>query len=193
MLKKYAAPEGLRIGLALGAGGARGFAHIPVLEALDELGVTPVVVSGASIGAVMGAGYCAGMSGTEIRSYVEDLFKRGSDVIGRLWKVRPRTARELFASGGWSFSQLDAERVLEAFLPEQIPRDFSALKIPLKIVASDFYGWRETVLEEGDLRKAHRRIGGNSGAVSPGAPRGSRDGRRHHIQPGSVRSRRAPY
>jgi NTE family protein len=151
---KHAPPEGLRVGLALGAGGARGYAHIPVLEAFDELGIKPVVISGASIGSIMGAGYAAGMSGAEIRGYINDLFRRGSDVLGRLWKVRPRTARELFATGGWSFSQLDAERVLEAFLPDSIPREFSDLKIPLKIVACDFYGWRETVLEEGDLRKA---------------------------------------
>ena len=149
---KHAPPDGLRVGLALGAGGARGFAHVPVLEAFDELGIKPVVVSGASIGSIMGAGYCAGMSGAEIRAYINDLFRRSSDVLGRLWKLRPRTARELFASG--AIGQFDAERVLEAFLPDLIPRDFADLKIPLKIVACDFYGWRETVLEEGNLRKA---------------------------------------
>jgi NTE family protein len=152
---KHTPPEGLRVGLALGAGGARGYAHIPVLEALDELGIKPVVISGASIGSIIGAGYSAGMSGAEIRTYIHDLFRRGSDVLGRLWKIRPRTtARELFASGAWSIGQFDAERVLENFLPDAIPRDFADLQIPLKIVACDFYGWRETVLEEGDLRKA---------------------------------------
>ena len=46
-----------RIGIALGAGGAKGIAHIPMLEALDELGVRPHRISGSSIGAVMGALY----------------------------------------------------------------------------------------------------------------------------------------
>jgi NTE family protein len=151
---KHIPKERLRIGLALGAGGARGFAHIPVLEAFDELGLKPVVVSGASIGAIVGAGYCAGMSGAEIRAYVHELFRRRSDVVARLWRTRPRTARELLAPGGLRFGQFDAERLLGAFLPDTIPADFADLEIPLKVVASDYYGWKETVLHEGNLRKA---------------------------------------
>jgi len=151
---KHAPKHELRLGLALGAGGARGFAHIPVLEALDELGVKPAVVSGASIGAVIAAGYCAGMSGAEIRAHVHETFRRGSDVVARLWRIRPRSARELFTPGALRFGQFDAERMLEAFLPESIPADFADLHIPLKVVVSDFYGWREAVLEEGHLRKA---------------------------------------
>ncbi len=151
---KHAPKSELRIGLALGAGGARGFAHIPVLEAFDELGLKPVVVSGASIGAIIGAGYCAGMSGADIRTYVHDLFRRRADVVSRLWRTRPKSAREFFTAGGVRFGQFDAERLLSAFLPEVIPSGFADLRIPLKVVASDFYGWKETVLEEGDLRKA---------------------------------------
>jgi NTE family protein len=151
---KHAPKGGLRIGLALGAGGARGFAHIPVLEAFDELGLKPAVVSGASIGAIIGAGYCAGMSGADIRAYVHELFRRRSDVVGRLWRIRPKSARELFTPGGLRFGQFDAERLLSAFLPEAIPSDFAGLEIPLKVVASDYYGWKETVLDDGDLRKA---------------------------------------
>jgi len=56
-----------RIGLALGGGGARGFAHVPVIEALDELGLKPIVIAGTSMGAVIGAGYAAGMTGVAIR------------------------------------------------------------------------------------------------------------------------------
>jgi NTE family protein len=151
---KHAPKTGPRIGLALGAGGARGFAHIPVLEAFDELGLKPVAVSGASIGAVIGAGYCAGMSGADIRDYVHELFRRRSDLVTRLWRTRPKSAREFFTAGGVRFGQFDAERLLNAFLPESIPTDFADLDIPLKVVASDFYGWKASVLEEGDLRKA---------------------------------------
>ena len=50
------------IGLALGSGGARGLAHIPMLEVFDELGIRPSIVAGASIGAIIGAPYCAGIS-----------------------------------------------------------------------------------------------------------------------------------
>ena len=43
------------VAVALGGGGARGLAHIAVLEALDELGVRPVIIAGTSIGALIGA------------------------------------------------------------------------------------------------------------------------------------------
>lgn len=43
-------------GIAFGGGGARGLAHIHVIEALDELGIKPVAIAGSSIGAIMGAG-----------------------------------------------------------------------------------------------------------------------------------------
>ena len=49
--------------LALGGGGARGLAHIAVLEALDEMGRKPVAIAGTSIGSLIGAAYAAGMSG----------------------------------------------------------------------------------------------------------------------------------
>ena len=50
---------GLRIGLALGGGAARGWAHIGVLRALDEAGIKPDVIAGTSIGAVVGGCYAA--------------------------------------------------------------------------------------------------------------------------------------
>ena len=59
------------IALALGAGGARGLAHIAVLEAFDELGIKPAVIAGASMGAVVGAAYAAGVSARQIRSHAE--------------------------------------------------------------------------------------------------------------------------
>src|SRR5262249_57031862 len=59
--------------LALGGGGARGLAHIAVLEALDDMGQKPAAIAGTSIGAVIGAAYAAGMSGREIRLFVISL------------------------------------------------------------------------------------------------------------------------
>ena len=54
--------------VAFGGGGARGLAHIHVIEALDELGIRPVAISGSSIGAIMGAGMAAGMAGRDIHA-----------------------------------------------------------------------------------------------------------------------------
>ena len=56
--------------LALGGGGARGLAHIAVIEALDEIGVKPAAIAGTSIGALIGAAYAAGMRGRDIRHHV---------------------------------------------------------------------------------------------------------------------------
>ena len=57
-----AVPGPRRIGLALGSGSARGFAHIGVLQALDEAGIAPVCVAGTSAGALVGVMHAAGMS-----------------------------------------------------------------------------------------------------------------------------------
>jgi NTE family protein len=47
-----------KIGIALGGGGAKGLAHIPILEVFEELGIRPVCVAGTSIGAILGVLYC---------------------------------------------------------------------------------------------------------------------------------------
>lgn len=53
-------PSGMKIGLALGSGSSRGWAHIGVIRALSELGVEPDIICGASIGALVGAAHVAG-------------------------------------------------------------------------------------------------------------------------------------
>ena len=58
-----------RIGLALGGGGARGLAHIAMLEAFDELGIRPSIIAGTSIGALYGAAYASGISGKDLRDH----------------------------------------------------------------------------------------------------------------------------
>ena len=62
-----------KIGLALGAGGAKGISHIAFLKALDELGLRPAVIAGASIGAVIGAFYAAGVSGAGLEQLLARL------------------------------------------------------------------------------------------------------------------------
>lgn len=141
-----------RFALALGGGGARGLAHIHVVEALDELGVKPVAIAGSSIGALMGAGMAAGISGKDIRDYSRETLSRGSEVMARLWKARPRDVSNLFT--GFRFSQFDGEAVLRAFLPKAIPDTFEELKIPLQVTATDFYGHGLAVLTSGPLYSA---------------------------------------
>lgn len=144
--------SGPRIGIALGGGGARGMAHVPVLEALDDLGVVPHAMAGTSIGAIFAAGYCGGLRGEDLRSIATDTFRDRNRVAALLWKLRPRRLSDLFASQG--LMQFDAMRVLETFIGSNIPESFDALKVPLSVVATDFYGCREMRLRAGDLRRA---------------------------------------
>lgn len=141
-----------RIGLALGGGGARGLAHIPVLEALDEMGLVPAAIAGTSIGSIIGAGYCGGLSGADIRDIASAIFNKRTDALGRLWQLRPRRFADLFAGGG--LAQFDATRVLEVFAGPSIPRDFADLRVPLTVVATDFYDCRQVTIRSGDLHKA---------------------------------------
>ena len=147
--KRNAAP---RFALALGGGGARGLAHIHVVEALDELGVRPVAIAGSSIGAIIGAGMAAGISGKEIRDYSRSTLSRGSEVMARLWKARPKDVSNLFT--GLRFSQFDGEQVLRAFLPGRIPDTFEDLEIPLQVTATDYFGHGMAVLSSGPLFSA---------------------------------------
>ncbi len=62
-----------RIGVALGAGGAKGLSHIAFLQALDDLGVRPAVMAGTSIGAVIGGFYAAGVSGARLEQLVKEI------------------------------------------------------------------------------------------------------------------------
>jgi NTE family protein len=122
------------LGLVLGGGGARGLAHIPVLEAIDELGLKPTAIAGTSIGAVIGAGYASGMSGAEIRAYTLELFGKTSEIVSRLWGLRPRGISEVLSGG--TFIPLDARRTADIFLPPSIPKKFNQLSIPLTVVAT---------------------------------------------------------
>jgi NTE family protein len=139
--------------VAFGGGGARGLAHIHVIEALDELGIRPVAISGSSIGAIMGAGMAAGMSGEDIHHYAKSILGRRGQVARRIWKSRPGTLREAVA-GGFRLGQFEIVRILKAFLPEAVPDTFEELKIPLQVTATDFYGHGLAVFSQGDLPTA---------------------------------------
>ncbi|MBL4784425.1 MAG: patatin-like phospholipase family protein [Cohaesibacteraceae bacterium] len=143
----------MRFGLALGGGGARGVAHIPVLETFDELGIRPSVISGTSIGAIMGAAYASGMTGVEIREFALDRFAKRSELISRLWQVRPRSIMD-WINGNSGAGQVDAERVVEVFLPESLPVRIEDCGTAFSCVATDFYSGTPVVLNSGSLRQS---------------------------------------
>jgi NTE family protein len=140
-------------GIAFGGGGARGLAHIHVIEALDELGIRPVAIAGSSIGAIMGAGMAAGIAGKDIHEHVRSILTHRAEVATRMWRARPGTFAEMI-EGGFRVSQFNIERILKAFLPEAVPATFSELNVPLKVTATDFFGHKLAVLSEGELHSA---------------------------------------
>ncbi len=144
-----------RVGLALGGGGAKGLAHIPMLEALDELGIRPHRIAGTSIGAIIGSLYAGGLGGTRIRGLVEQFLVSQSEAERKLFAL-PRSLRWLdfidpaLGSGGL----LDSSDFI-AFLGESIPaRRFRDLEIPLKVVAADLWSGVPVILDSGPLLSA---------------------------------------
>jgi NTE family protein len=140
--------------LALGGGGARGLAHISVIEALEEMDAKPVAIAGTSIGALVGAAYAAGMRGKDMRRHVVGLAYNWSETVRRLLAARAGRLADLFAGGLGQATQIDAEKFCAQFLPEAIPANFSALQIPLTVVTTDLHRRCEAPLASGHLRVA---------------------------------------
>ncbi|MEM6586515.1 MAG: patatin-like phospholipase family protein [Pseudomonadota bacterium] len=139
-----------RVGLALGGGGARGLAHITVLDIIEELGLPVACIAGTSIGSIMGWGLASGMRPREMREWALSTFLDGREVAARFWKVRPRSWQGWLGMG----TQLDADAVLTAFLPRGLPATFEELSIPLSVVATDYYGWHSHVVTAGRIKPA---------------------------------------
>jgi NTE family protein len=140
--------------LALGGGGARGLAHIPVMEALEELEVKPVAIAGTSIGALVGSAYAAGMSAKEMRRYMLSIAHSPAETRRRLLAARAGTLTDLL-SGAFSLAtQMDAEKFCAQFLPEAIPEDFATLAIPTTVMTTDLHRRQQAPLSSGLLRPA---------------------------------------
>src|SRR6185436_20054720 len=73
-----------RIAVVLGGGGLKGFAHIGVFRALQEMGITPTVVAGTSIGALIGAAYARGMNTSEMADRARALKRRDLFRLNRM-------------------------------------------------------------------------------------------------------------
>jgi NTE family protein len=140
--------------LALGSGGARGLAHIAVIEALDDMGVKPTAIAGASIGALIGAAYAAGMRGHDMRHHVLRIAHHPAETRRRLLAARAGTFADLLSGGFGQATQLDPEKFCAQFLPDSLPADFATLQIPLTIMATDLHRRTEAPLTSGALRPA---------------------------------------
>jgi len=147
-------PQAKRLALVLGGGGARGLAHIPVLEALDEIGVRPVAIAGSSVGAAIGAAYAAGMTGKEIRRHAIALLHDRPEVFRRLILARAAALTQLFSAGFGNPMVMNAEKLAALFLPKRVPETFEELGAKLFVVTTDLYGRNEKVFARGPLHPA---------------------------------------
>jgi NTE family protein len=144
------------LALALGAGGARGLGHIVVLETLDAMGIRPVALSGASIGAIIGAAYAAGMSGKAIRRHILTMMRDRTGTLSRLLQCRVGRISDLFQRAGGLGNPvlIDGERLLDLFWPKDIPDLFEDLTLHFRAVATDYHLRHVTVFETGPLVSA---------------------------------------
>lgn len=130
-----------RIGLALSGGGARGFAHLGVVQALLDEGIVPHAISGTSAGSLVGALMAAGVSFEAIEKKVLD--------VG--WT---KLARPVIPPQRGLFTLAPVEKLLEELLGDK--RQFKDLPIPFACVATDVDYDEAVVLKEGHLASAVR-------------------------------------
>ena len=127
-----------RIGFALGAGSARGWAHIGVLRALSEAGIQPDLIAGCSVGAFVGAAFSVGRL-DQLEAWALALDRR------RMFKL---------ADFGLRGGLIKGERLTEVFREQFVECEFSELPIPVAAVATDLNSGQEIWLREGKVSAA---------------------------------------
>ncbi|MEL6872611.1 MAG: patatin-like phospholipase family protein, partial [Pseudomonadota bacterium] len=143
-----------KIGLALGGGGARGLAHIAVLEALEELDLRPSVIAGTSIGAIYGAAAASGMSAAQIRAFTEATLVDRFGLVRQLFSARSEPRRMAFNFFPVRSAFLRPQSVVDLVLPSTVAATFDQTKVPLKIVATDINTTESVVIDSGDISTA---------------------------------------
>lgn len=144
----------IRIGLVLGGGGARGLAHIPMLEAFDEVGIKPAMIIGCSMGSLVGAAYASGMTGRDLRQHATRLLNNRVDMLKHVFGDMKMNPMELLSFSGLNSLHVSAEKLVRIALPANIPERMEDLPIPLKIIATNYNSMQEHVFESGLLRQA---------------------------------------
>ena len=172
---RWLAPRGAcpRVALVLSGGGARGFAHLGVLQAWEEFGLPLDLIVGTSIGGTLGGLYASGYSAdslsrlarhTNWSRFLSSAPSRKSLFLARRQEneqyifelrfdgIRPRLPTAL-SSGQRLYEFLDALTRSESY---RIAGDFDRLRIPLRVVATDLVSGERVVIGTGDLGNALR-------------------------------------
>ncbi len=141
-----------KIGIALGSGGARGLAHIIILQAFEELGIKPDIISGASIGALVGASFCAGLSTKEILENLDDLLHTEQAKNWDIYRNKDYLKMLQFVDIGLRQGGIiKGDKFIVRFKEILGISTFEELKIPLKVVATNYYTREQSVFDHGEL------------------------------------------
>ncbi|OGA73401.1 MAG: patatin [Betaproteobacteria bacterium RIFCSPLOWO2_12_FULL_65_14] len=140
-----------RIGLALGSGSARGWAHIGAIRALEERGIKPDLVCGTSVGALVGAAYASGQLG---------LLEKW--VTGLAWTTVVR-----LMDLTWRGGLIRGNRLFTLFRTMFEDREIDDLPIPYGAVATELYSGRELWLRHGKVLDAVRASCAMPGLFTP--------------------------
>ncbi len=158
-----------QVGLALGGGGSRGFAHIGVLKVLEAESIPVDMIGGTSIGAVIGGAYASGLGPEALAGKVSEL---AAGPLSRLSIFKamedPQESKNglvhkigLFFRGQWLFTQAlfnpgmigdkDFQAVINHFIPDI---RIEETRIPFRAVAVNLIDGQEVVLSSGPMREA---------------------------------------
>lgn len=141
----------MRLGIALGGGGALGAAHVGVLQELHSRGIRPGIVAGTSMGAIIGAGYAAGIPLSVLR---KNALRASIGTFSRhIFGRKPATALRRFPDGPALLNSDGLLRTVEELGGdrniEDLPRTFAA-------TATDVIGRTQIVITEGSVAEAVR-------------------------------------
>lgn len=171
-----------KVALVLSGGGAKGIAHIPLLQALDSLGIVPDLVVGNSMGSVVGGLYAMGYSGDSIAGIVKDA--KWEQLIGGRVSLKNVSVEEKTEFGRYlvDFDYEKGKIKVGKFLlndqnlrqfmamltfPSYRINDFNKLPIPFRAVATDIVNGKIVVLDQGSLTTAMRASMSLPGIFSP--------------------------
>jgi len=130
-----------RIGLALGGGAARGFAHVGVIQVLEEAGIRPTLVTGTSAGSLVAALYASGKSGAQLQQIAETM----EEATIADWTL------QIFTRG-----VLRGEALAKYVNTQVGQKPIEAMVIPLGIVATDLNSGNDVLFQRGDTGTAVR-------------------------------------
>ena len=166
-----------KIGLTLGGGGARGLCHIKFLEVLEAMELKPAIISGTSIGAIVGAFVACGFKSDDIKKLLDQLglleikeakkTENPKNKIGNFFKEKIKDLKEVYEKVEnvpkifdlTFFSNISTikGKKIEKFFQKNLPaKTFEELDIPLKIVATNYWEQKQVVFDSGDLIPAIR-------------------------------------